>query len=66
MRADDVSLTPSPALEVTIKELKGGSHLGEMQVTKDADRVTCSVALSVVTYLLLVRLYGHDEALPGS
>jgi len=34
-----------------------------MQVTKEAERVTRSVALSVLAYLLLVRLYGHDEAL---
>ena len=34
-----------------------------MQVTKEAERVTRSVALSVLAYLLLVRLYGYDEAL---
>jgi hypothetical protein len=50
-------------VEVTIKELKSGLHLGQMQVTKEAERVTRSVALSVVAYLLLVRLYGHQEAL---
>jgi hypothetical protein len=50
-------------VEVTIKELKSGLHLGQMQVTKEAERVTRSVALSVLAYLLLVRLYGHDEAL---
>lgn len=49
-------------VEVTIKELKGGLHLGQMQVTRDADRVARSVALSVCAYLLLVRLYGRDEA----
>ena len=48
-------------VEVTIKELKGGLHLGRMQVTRDADRVARSVALSVCAYLLLVRLYGRDE-----
>jgi hypothetical protein len=50
-------------VEVTIKELKGGLHLGQMQVTRDADRVARSVALSVCAYLLLIRLYGRDEAL---
>jgi hypothetical protein len=50
-------------IEITIKELKGGLHLGQMQVTRDADRVSRSVALSVCAYLLLVRLYGRDEAL---
>jgi hypothetical protein len=50
-------------VEVTIKELKGGLHLGQMQVTRDADRVARSVALSVCAYLLLARLYGRDAKL---
>jgi transposase len=50
-------------IELTFKELKSGLHLGDMQVTKDPERVARSVALSVLAYLLLVRLYGHDEAL---
>ena len=50
-------------VEVTIKELKGGLHLGRMQVTREADRVARSVALSVCAYLLLVRLYGREEAM---
>jgi hypothetical protein len=49
-------------VELTIKELKSGLHLGRMQVTNDKKRVTRSVALSVLAYLLLVRLYGADEA----
>jgi hypothetical protein len=48
-------------VELTIKELKSGLHLGRMQVTSDKARVTRSVALSVLAYLLLVRLYGSDE-----
>jgi hypothetical protein len=48
-------------VEVTIKELKSGLHLGQMQVTRDADRVARSVVLSVCAYLLLARLYGRDE-----
>lgn len=48
-------------IEVTIKELKSGLHLGQMQVTKETERVSRSVALSVLAYLLLVRLYGRDE-----
>jgi hypothetical protein len=38
--------------------------LGQIQVTKDAERVTRAVTLPVLAYLPLVRLYGHDEALP--
>lgn len=50
-------------VEVTIKELKSGLHLGQMQVTRDKERVKRSVALPVCAYLLLVRLYGRDESL---
>jgi hypothetical protein len=49
-------------MEVTFKELKSGLHLGQMQVTKESERVGRSVALSVLAYLLFVRLYGRDEA----
>jgi len=48
-------------VEVTIKELKSGLHLGQMQVTNDKERVTRSVSLSVLAYLLLVCLYGREE-----
>jgi hypothetical protein len=50
-------------IELTCKELKSGLHLGDMQVTKDPERVARSVTLSVLAYLLLVRLYGHDQGL---
>ena len=50
-------------MELTIKELKSGLSLGQMQVTQTAERVGRSVALSVLAYLLLVRLYGREEAL---
>ena len=46
--------------EVTIKELKSGLHLGRMQVTKEAARVSRSVALAVLAYLLVVQLYGKE------
>ncbi len=49
-------------VEVTFKELKSGLHLGQMQVTKEAGRVKRSVALPVLAYLLLVRLYAKEEA----
>jgi hypothetical protein len=48
--------------EVTIKELKSSLPLGQMQVTRDKERVMRSVALSVLAYLLLVRLYSSEEA----
>jgi len=51
-------------IEVTIKELKGGLHLGRMQVTKEKERVQRSIALSVLSYLLALRLYGADAANP--
>lgn len=47
-------------IEVTFKELKGGLHLGRMQVTKEKGRVQKSVALSVLAYLLVLRLYGAE------
>ena len=49
-------------MELTIKELKGGLHLGRMQVSQDAERVERSVVLPVCAYLLLVHLYGGDHA----
>jgi hypothetical protein len=52
-------------IEVTIKELKGGLHLGRMQVTRDAGRVKRAVALSVLAYLLVVRLYGKEAHTAG-
>jgi hypothetical protein len=50
------------AVELMIKELKGGLHLGRMQVSQDAERVERSVVLPVCAYLLLVHLYGCDQA----
>ena len=49
-------------MELTIKELKGGLHLGRMQVSQDAERVERSVVLPVCAYLLLVHLYGCTQA----
>jgi hypothetical protein len=49
------------AVELTIKELKGGLHLGRMQVRQDAERVERSVILPVCAYLLLVHLYGREQ-----
>ena len=37
--------------------------MGQMQVTKDPQRVERSVMLPVMAYLLLLRLYGKDDSL---
>ena len=52
-------------VEVTLHELKAGLHLGQMQVTKEADRVERSVVLPVMAYLLLVKLYHQEEEFKG-
>jgi hypothetical protein len=49
-------------MELTLKELKEGLHLGRMQVSQDAERVERSVVLPVCAYLLLLHLYGRDQA----
>lgn len=51
------------AVEVTFKELKSGLHLGQMQVTKEEERIQRSIALPVMAYVLLLRLYA-DELQP--
>jgi DDE family transposase len=48
-------------VELTIKELKSGLHLGRMQVTNDAERVTRSVVLPVCAYLVLLHLYSGKD-----
>jgi hypothetical protein len=50
------------AVELTIKELKGGLHVGRMQVSQDAERVERSVVLPVCASLLLIHLYGREHA----
>ena len=35
--------------------------MGQMQVTREAERVQRSVMLSVMAYPLLVKLYGREE-----
>jgi Transposase DDE domain len=48
-------------VELTIKELKSGLHLGRMQVTNDVDRVSRSVVLPVCAYLVLLHLYSGKD-----
>jgi hypothetical protein len=47
-------------VEVAFKELKSGLHLGQMQVTKEPERVARGLLLPVLAYLLLLRLYGRE------
>jgi hypothetical protein len=48
------------SVEVMFKELKSQLHLGQMQVTKEASRVQRAMLLPVLSYLLLLRLYGQE------
>jgi Transposase DDE domain len=48
------------AVECTFKELKSGLHWGQMQVTKDKERVKRAMLLPVMSYVLLLRLYGKE------
>ena len=48
------------AVECTFKELKSGLHWGQMQVTKEKERVKRAMLLPVMAYLLLLRLYGKE------
>ena len=47
-------------MEVTIKELKSGLYLGQMQMTKEKERVERAIRLPGMAYLLLLRLYGKE------
>jgi hypothetical protein len=47
-------------IEVTFKELKSGLHWGQMQVTKEKERVKRAMLLPVMAYVLLLRLYGRE------
>lgn len=47
-------------VEVMFKELKSHLHLGQMQVTKEAGRVKRAMMFPVLSYLLLLRLYGKE------
>jgi hypothetical protein len=47
-------------IEVTFKELKSGWHLGQMQVTKEKERVDRAIRLPVMANFLSLRLYGQE------
>jgi len=42
--------------EVLFRELKSGLGMGQMQVTKDSDRVERSIGLGLMSYLCLLRI----------
>ena len=52
-------------MEILIKELKGATGLGQAQVTKEPRRVERAVALSVMAYLLLLRMRYPDIPAQG-
>jgi hypothetical protein len=47
-------------MEVAVKELKCGLHLGQLQVTKESRRVERGPLLPILAYLLLLHLYGRE------
>jgi Transposase DDE domain len=47
-------------VELTFRELKSGLHWGQMQVTRDPQRVVHALLLPVLAYLLLLRLYARE------
>jgi hypothetical protein len=47
-------------VECSFKELKSGLHWGQIQVTKEKERVKRAMLLPVMSYLLLPRLYGTE------
>jgi hypothetical protein len=47
-------------VELLVKELKGATGLGQHQVTKEPQRVERSVAVSMMTYLMLLKFRRQD------
>jgi hypothetical protein len=50
------------AVELPIKELEWGLHMGRMQESQEADRVERSIVWPVCAYLLLIHLYGREQS----
>lgn len=48
------------AIEVTFRELKSELHFGSMQLTNEKRRVERSAALSLLAYLMLLKLYAKE------
>ena len=47
-------------MELLFKELKGVVGMGQHQVTRDIGRVERSIAVSIMAYLLLLRLKAQE------
>ena len=51
-------------IEVLFKELKSGLGLGKQQVSKNENRITNSIGMSLLAYLLILKLQ-HKDIVPG-
>ena len=47
-------------IEVLFKELKSGLGLGKQQVSKNENRITNSIGMSLLAYLLILKLQHKD------
>jgi hypothetical protein len=47
-------------IEVLFRELKSGMGLRKMQVTKDENRIEKSIGLSILAYLLILKMQHKD------
>lgn len=47
-------------IEILFKELKSGLGLGQHQVTRSEDRIRKSVGISIISYLILIRIRSQD------
>jgi hypothetical protein len=48
------------SVELLFKELTGVIGMGQHQVTKEVGRIERSIAVSIMAYLLLLRLKAHE------
>jgi hypothetical protein len=51
-------------IEVLFKELKSGLGLGKQQVSKNENRITNSIGMSLLAYLLILKCQ-HTDIVPG-
>ena len=53
-------------VELLIWEMKSGLGMGQHQVTKSVERVERSIAISVLAYLMLIKLQAQDIPQEGA